>query len=74
MVLFLKISKQEIGLITDVVQHFFLLRSMRGECVFHGNRILETEPTGQRIGENLNAVFLDMTSLYASAVSHVSFP
>jgi hypothetical protein len=44
--LILKISKEEIGLITDVDQHLFFERSMRVGYDFNGDRILKTDPTG----------------------------
>jgi hypothetical protein len=72
--LILKISKEEIGLITDVYQHLFVERSMRGGYVFHGNRFLTTDPSGHDTGVKSNAVFLDMNSLYSSAVYYYSFP
>ena len=45
--LILKISKEEIGLITDVDQHLFVERLMRRGSVFHGVRILKTDSTEQ---------------------------
>jgi hypothetical protein len=47
---------------------------MRGGYVFHGNRILETDPTGEKTGEKSDEVFLDMNSLYPSVMSHYSLP
>jgi hypothetical protein len=52
-------------------QNLFVERSMQGGYVFHGDRILETDPTGQLTGEKSNAVFLDMNFLSPSAMSHV---
>jgi hypothetical protein len=72
--LILKISNVEIGLITDVHQHLFVERPMRGGYIFHGHRILETDPTVQRIGEKSDAVFLDMNSLYPLEMSHLYLP
>ena len=72
--LILKISGAEIGLITDVDQHLFLETLMQGGCIFHGDRILGTDPTGQLTGEKSDAVFLDMNSLYPSAMSHFYLP
>ena len=72
--LILKISREEIGLITDVDQHLFVERSMRGGYVFHGDRVLSTDSSGQSTGAKSNAVFLDMNSLYPSAMSHYSLP
>ena len=72
--LILKISGEKIGLITDIDQHLFIERSMRGGFVFHGDRILETDPTGEKTGTKSNAVFLDMNSLYPSAMSHYALP
>ena len=72
--LILKISREEIGLITDVDQHLFVELSMRGGYVFHGDRVLSTDPSGQSTGVKSNAVFLDMNSLYPSAMSHYSLP
>ena len=72
--LILKISNTKIGLITDVDQQLFVERSMRGGYVFHGDRILETNQTGPHTGEKPNVVFLDMNSLYLSAMSHFSLP
>ena len=37
--LILKISREEIGLITDVDQHLFVERSMRGICFSRGSRL-----------------------------------
>ena len=69
--LILKISREEIGLITDVDQHLFVERSMRGGYFFHGDRILTTDPSEQNSTcVKSNAVFLDMNSLYPSAMSH----
>ena len=62
--LILKISKEEIGLITDVDRPLCVERSMRGGYVFQGDRILESESTGQHAGEKPNTVFLDMNSFY----------
>ena len=72
--LILKISGEKIGLITDIDQHLFIERSMRGGFVFHGDRILETDPTGEKTGTKSDAVFLDMNSLYPSAMSHYALP
>jgi len=47
---------------------------MRGGYVFHGDRVLSTDPSGQSTGAKSNAVFLDMNSLYPSAMSHYSLP
>ena len=47
---------------------------MRGGFVFHGDRILETDPTGEKTGTKSDAVFLDMNSLYPSAMSHYALP
>ena len=68
--LILKISGAEIGLIIDVDQHLFVETLMRGGYIFHGDRILGTDPTGQLTGEKSDAVFLDMIFLYPSAMSH----
>jgi hypothetical protein len=70
----LKISEGKIGLITDVDQHLFVEKFMRGGYVFNRDHSLKTDPTGQRTGEKLNAVFLDMNSLYPSAMSHFYLP
>ena len=72
--LILKISGEKIGLITDIDQHLFIERSMRFGYVFHGDRILETDPTGEKTGTKSDAVFLDMNSLYPSAISHSALP
>ena len=56
----LKISKENISLITDVDQHLFVERSTRGRYVFHGDRILEADPTGQPTGEKSDAIFLSV--------------
>ena len=72
--LILRISRKEIGMITDRDQQLFVERSMRGGGVIHGDGILETDPTGQRTGDKLNVVFLDMNSLYPFAISHYSLP
>jgi len=60
--LILKISKEEIGLITDVYQLLFI-ETIREGYVFNGDLILETDPTEQCTSENLITVFLDMNSL-----------
>jgi len=49
--LILKISKEEIGLITDVYQRLFVERSMRGGYAFYWDLYLEIYPTGQSTGE-----------------------
>ena len=49
-------------------QQLFVNRSMR-EYFFHGDRFLETDPTGQRNGVNLNMFFLDMNSFHPLVVS-----
>jgi len=58
------------GLITDLDYQLFSERSMRGGYAFHGDRILETNLTGQHTGKKSSVVFLDMNSLYPSAMSH----
>jgi hypothetical protein len=40
-----KICEAEMGLIADVDQHLLLDESRRKRNVFHGDRILETDPT-----------------------------
>ena len=54
--LILKISGAE-GLIADADQQLLAERSMRGGYIFHGDRIQETDPTGQRTGGKSNAIF-----------------
>ena len=51
-------------------QPLFVKRSMCGGCVFSVDRTLESDPTGKRIGEKMDAVFLDFNSLYPSPMSH----
>jgi hypothetical protein len=70
--LFLKISKEEISLITDVDQSLFVKRSMRGRYIFHGDRILETDLTEQDTGVTSVGVCLSLNSLYPSALSRYS--
>ena len=72
--LILKISKEEKGLITDMDQHLFAERSRRGGYAFFGDFILKTDPILQRAGEKSNAVFLNMSSVYPSAMSHFNWP
>ena len=72
--LILKLSHEKLGVITDVDQHLFLEKSMQGGYVFHGDRIMGTAATGQRTGEKSNMLYLDMDSLYPSAISHLRLP
>jgi hypothetical protein len=57
MELTLKITREEIGLITDVDQHLFVEKPMRGGYLFHGDHVLTTDPTGQDTSVKSNAVF-----------------
>ena len=41
---------------------------------FHGDRILETGPTGQGTGEKVDTLFLVVNCLHLSAMSHYSLP
>ena len=60
-------------MITDLDKYLFVERFIRDCYVFHGDYILETDPTGQGTDEKSEAAFLDMNSLYLSAMSHYSF-
>ena len=71
--LILIISKEKVGLITDVDQHLFVETSMPGGYVYHGDCILKTDPTVQRTGEKLGTIFLDMNSFRPLAMFHYSF-
>ena len=54
--LFLETSDEKIGLITNVDQHLFVEISMRRGYIFNRDRILKTDPTGQRTSYKSNAV------------------
>ena len=62
------------NVISDVSQHLFVDRSIRGGFVLHRDRILEINKTGKDIDEKSKAVFLDVTSLYLLAIFHFSLP
>ena len=55
-------------------KNLFVEKYLRGGYVFHGNRIMETDPTGQRTGEKFDIVFRNMNLFHMLVMSHYSLP
>ena len=71
--LVLQINNEKTALITDMDQHLYVEWSMKGG---YFTRIVSRKlnPTGQRTDLKLDAVLLDIDSLYLLVLSHYSLP